>query len=57
MEKKRPSRWWTPDKTNLFCQILADPENNFTETLEKGALKKHPTVKYLISLLLDSKKA
>ena len=57
MEKKRPSRRWTPDKTNLFCQILADPENNFMETLEKGALKKHPTVKYLISLLLDSKKA
>ena len=57
MEKDRSSRKWTSDETNLFCEILADPENNFMETLEKTALKKHPTVKYLITLLLNLKKA
>ena len=28
MEKERPSRKWTPDETNLFCEILAKPVNN-----------------------------
>ena len=47
MEKEQPSRKWTSDETNPFlCEILADPENNFMEPLEKSALKKHPEVKY-----------
>ena len=41
MEKKQPSRKRASDETNLFCEILADPENNSMETLEKSALKKH----------------
>ena len=57
MEKKRPSHQWTSGETNLFSQILADPENNFMVTLKKSALKKHPIVKYLIPLLLNLKKA
>ena len=57
MEKKQPSRKWTSDETNLFCEILADPENNSMETLEKSALKKHYAAKYLIPLLLNLKKA
>ena len=40
MEKERLSDKWTSDKTNLFCEILADPVNNFMETLESEALKK-----------------
>ena len=57
MEKKRPSHKWTSDETNLFSQILADPENNFMVTLKKSAFKKHPIVKYLIPLLPNLKKA
>ena len=41
MEKEQSSRKWTSDKTNLFCDILADLVNNFMETLEKRALKNH----------------
>ena len=33
MEKKQPSPKWTYDETNLFCEILSDPVNNFMETL------------------------
>ena len=53
MEKKRRSRKLTSDEVNLFCEILADPENNFVETLQKSPLKKHPTVRYLTPLLLN----
>ena len=56
MEKMRPFGKWSSDKTNLFCEILAYPEN-FMETLEKSAFKKHPTVECLIPLLLNLKKA
>ena len=44
------------DETILFCEILADPVNNFMETLERGALKKHSAANYLIPLLLSLKK-
>ena len=40
MEKEHPSRKCTSDETKPFCKILADPVNNFMETLEKRALKK-----------------
>ena len=33
MEKERTSQKWTSHETNLFCEILADLENNFIETL------------------------
>ena len=56
MDKERPSHKWTSDETNLFCVILADPVNNFMETLERGATKKPSPVNYLISLLLNLKK-
>ena len=56
MEKERPSHKWTSDNINLFCEILADLGNNFMETLQKGALKRHSAVKYLIPLLLNLKK-
>ena len=36
MEKEQPSRKWTSDETNLFCEMLADPVNHVMETLEKG---------------------
>ena len=32
MEKERPSHKTTSDETNLFCEILADPVNNFMGT-------------------------
>ena len=32
MEKEWPSHKRTSDETNLFCEILADPMNNFMET-------------------------
>ena len=51
------SRKWTSDVTNLFFEILADPVNNFMETSEKRAFKKHPAKKYLIPLLLNLKNA
>ena len=57
MEKEQPSRKWTSDETSLFCEILPDPINSFMETLEKRALKNYQHMKYLISLLLDLKKA
>ena len=37
------SRNWTSEETNLFCEILVNPSNNFMETLEKKALKKAST--------------
>ena len=56
MEKERPSHKWTCDETNLICDILTDPVNNFMETLQRGALKRHSAVKYLTPLLLNLKK-
>ena len=56
MKKKRSFCKWTSDEANHFCEILADAENNFVETLQKSALKKHPTVRYLIQLLGNLKK-
>ena len=42
---KQPSHKWDSDETDLFCEILADPVNNFMENLkrERGA-RKHSTV-------------
>ena len=40
MDTEQLSPKWKSDKTNLFCEILADPVNNFMETLEKRSLKK-----------------
>ena len=51
MEEKQPFCNWASDEANRFYEILADAENNFVETL-----KKHPTVNYLIQLLLNLKK-
>ena len=56
MEKERPSHKLTSDETNFFCEVLADPVDNFMETLERGALKKHSAVNYLIPLSLILKK-
>ena len=36
MKKERPSHKRTSDETNLFCEILADPMNNFMETSQRG---------------------
>ena len=37
MERERPSQKWT--------SAVADPVNNFMETLEREALKRHSAVK------------
>ena len=56
MEKEQTSRKWTSHEANLFCEILADlVNNNFIETLQRGALKRHSAVTYLITLLLNLK--
>ena len=34
------ARRWTPDETEAFAEVLADPENNFALSLEQLALKK-----------------
>ena len=39
----REVRNWTKDETELFCNVVADPINNFVATLEKKALKKAST--------------
>ena len=31
---KQPSHKWDSDETDLFCEILADPVNNFMENLK-----------------------
>ena len=56
MKKERTSHKWSSHETNLFCEILADLGNNFMEILQRGALKRHSAVKYLIPLLLNLKK-
>ena len=55
MEKEQLSLW-TSNKTNLFREILAVLMNNFTETLQKRALKNYLHVKYWIPLLLKLEK-
>ena len=56
MEKQRPSHKWTSDDTNLSCEILADPVKNVMETLERGVLKRHLAMNYLIPLLVNLQK-
>ena len=55
MEKEQLPRKWTSDKTNLFCEILADPVNNFKEMLEKRALKKSSTREVFDSIVVEFK--
>lgn len=43
MQKEQPSPQWTFDKTNLFCEVLDNPVNNFMKTLKKQILKKSST--------------
>ena len=43
-------RNWTPEETELFANVLADEDNRFAASLERLALKKQPTTKYLIIL-------
>ena len=43
-------RKWTTDETNLFCEVIADPVNNFMRTLEKKALKKASTAEVFESI-------
>ena len=32
---KQPSHKWDSDETDLFCEILADPVNNFMANLKR----------------------
>ena len=43
-------RNWTPEETELFAKVLADEDNRFAASLERLALKKQPTTKFLIIL-------
>ena len=56
MEKERTSHKQTPHETNFFCEVLADLVNNFTGTLQRGALKRYSVGKYFIPLLLNLNK-
>ena len=38
---------WTLDETELFVHVLADEDNRFAASLERLALKKQPTTKYI----------
>ena len=40
MKSKTKQRNWTKDETELFTEILADPDQKFLDTLERKALKK-----------------
>ena len=55
MEKERPSHNWISDETNIFCEILADPVNNFVETLGWWALKKAFSSKVFDSIIAEFK--
>ena len=37
---KESQRRWTKEETDKFCEILADPRNNYAASLDKLALKK-----------------
>ena len=44
-KKRKAGSWsnarrWTPDETEAFAEVLAEPENNFALSLEQLALKK-----------------
>ena len=54
MEKEQPSLW-TSDETNFFCEILANPINNFMETLENMTLKKSSLRKVFVSIITEFK--
>ena len=43
-------RNWTPEKTEFFANVLTDQGNRFLASVERLALKKQPTAKYLIIL-------
>ena len=45
--EKKATRNWTAEETNLFCSILLDPVTTFMLTLERKALKKAATKRYL----------
>ena len=51
--KENSQRKWTSDETNLFCEILADPVNNFMQTLERKALKKASRKEVFEDIALD----
>ena len=55
MQKEQPSRQWTFDKTNLFCEVLANPMNNFMKTLKKRILKKSSTREAFDSIIVELK--
>ena len=57
MEKERPSHKQTSDETNFFCEVLADPVDNFMDTLERerGA-KKAFSSELFDSIIAESKK-
>ena len=42
MEKKvtKLARRWTNEETELYAEILSDPDNGFAQSLERLALKK-----------------
>ena len=51
-------RNWTPEETEFFADVLSDESNRFADSLERLALKKQPTTKYLILFkksLIESK--
>ena len=43
-------RNWTLEETEVFAKVLADEDNRFAANLERLALKKQPTTKFLIIL-------
>ena len=53
-QTKKSSRNWTKAATNLFYEILADPINNFMQTLKR--YKKPEQRKFTMQLLLKWKK-
>ena len=55
MQKEQPSPQWTFDKTNLFCEVLDNPVNNFMKTLKKRILKKSSTRKAFHFIIVELK--
>lgn len=53
MEKELPSDKWTSNETNLFCEILSDPVNNFVQTLERRGAEKAFNSELFDSTILD----
>ena len=53
IKKSTKTRNWTDDETILLCEILADPLNNYLQTLETKALKKAPTKEVFQAILND----